>query len=75
MKTKHTKEEINQVITFVRNLNPYPVDLFPEPEDSDWKEIGKFLQSHGKNPDRIFARFGRMVWENCINNFEEYFKS
>jgi len=66
------KFRLKQIIKNVEELNPYPVDLFPEPTDEDWKNIGQFLADHGKNPDRIFAKWGRMVWANCINCFEDY---
>jgi len=58
-----TSKEIKQI----REMNPYPLDVFPEPKEDDWKGIGNFLISHGRNPDKIFARFGRMVWDNCVN--------
>ena len=60
-----------QLIDRVRENNPYPVDVFPEPSDEDWKGIGEFLLAHGKNPDRIFAKWGRQVWENCLLNLED----
>jgi len=63
--------EIKKIIETLKKLNPYPVDVFPEPSDDDWRGIGNFLEQHGKNPDRIFGKFGRMVWESCINLLEE----
>lgn len=54
-------------------LNPYPIDVFTEPTEEEWKGIGEFLTSHGKNPDRIFAKWGRMVWENCVSSMSEIF--
>jgi hypothetical protein len=66
--------ELIKIIEHLKNSNPYPVDVFPEPIESDWKEIGKFLHEHGKNGDRIFAKWGRMVWNNCVNQFEELTK-
>jgi len=63
---------IKDIIKDLRRANPYPVDVFPEPSFEDWHEIGKFLQKHGKNPDRIFAKWGRMVWNNCINCLKDY---
>jgi hypothetical protein len=64
--------ELKQIIKNIKEINPYSVDVFPEPKDCDWKGVGKFLQEHGKNPDRIFAKWGRMVWENCIACMEDY---
>jgi hypothetical protein len=62
---------LKEIVNHLENSNPYPVDVFPEPSYEDWHEIGKFLQEHGKNPDRIFAKWGRMVWNNCIAQLKE----
>jgi len=64
--------EIKQIIQNVRENNPYPVYLFPEPSDEDWKGIGQFLLSHGKNSDLIFGKWGRQVWENCVRCLEDH---
>lgn len=64
--------ELKQIIKNIKDMNPYPEDVFTEPTYEDWHEIGKFLSEHGKNPDRIFAKWGRMVWNNCINCMEDY---
>ena len=66
-----TESELKSLIKHLKEGNPYPLDIFPEPTDEDWKGIGNFLAQHGKNPDRIFAKWGRMVWENCISRMEE----
>lgn len=67
--------ELRQIIENIKAMNPYPLDIFPKPSKEDWKGIGKFLAKYGKNPDRIFAKWGRMVWENCINCMEDYLRS
>lgn len=64
--------ELRKIIDNIKAINPYPLDIFPEPSDEDWKDVGKFLKEHGRNPDRIFAKWGRMVWNNCINCMEDY---
>jgi len=64
--------ELEKIIKYLKDTNPYPVDIFPDPSDEDWKDIGKFLKEHGRNPDRIFAKWGRMVWNNCINCMEDF---
>ena len=64
--------ELKEIIRNIESQNPYPIDLFQEPSYEDWHEIGKFLQEHGKNPDRIFAKWGRMVWQHCIDNMKDY---
>jgi hypothetical protein len=67
-----TKDELKAFIKVLDDMNPYPVDIFPEPEDKDWKDVGKFLHKHGRNSDRIFAKWGRMVWDNCVHEMKEY---
>ncbi len=64
--------ESEKLIKYLKETNPYPIDIFPEPNDEDWKRIGNFLKNHGKNPDRIFAKFGRLVWQNCVNHVQNY---
>ena len=66
------KLTLQQIIEGIKAINPYPLDIFPEPSDEDWKDVGKFLQEHGRNPNLIFAKWGRMVWNNCINCMEDY---
>jgi len=66
------KSELKQIANEIRELNPYPSDVFLEPLDEDWKGIGNFLAEHGKNPDRIFAKWGRMVWNNCADVIEQF---
>jgi len=61
----------NTLIKTMKELNPYPEDIFPEPVKSDWEGVGDFLKTHGKNPDRIFAKWGRMVWNNCVNTMTD----
>jgi hypothetical protein len=56
------------IVKEIKERNPYPLSIFPEPKAKDWDEIGKFLLKNGKNPDRIFAKWGRMVWENCADS-------
>lgn len=68
----HESVELKQIIKNIKEMNPYPVDIFPEPSDKEWQSIGKFLLEHGMNPDRIFAKWGRMVWNNCVNCMEDY---
>jgi ABC-type glycerol-3-phosphate transport system substrate-binding protein len=64
--------KIKELIDFVESINPYPIDVFPEKTDDDWKDVGKILKENGKNPDRIFGQFGRMVYMNCIANMRDF---
>ena len=65
-------EDMKFWIDYVRKRNPYPSDVFTEPSEEEWKSAAKILTEHGISPDRIFAKWGRMVWNNCINNLESF---
>ena len=65
--------EMKSAIASVRKENPYPVTIFSEPDDKDWSTVGLFLKQHGYSPDRIFGKWGRVVWDNCIHRMESYF--
>lgn len=67
-----SEQEKKDLIEFLRGTNPYPVEIFPEPSDKDWSEVGKLLKDNGRNPDRIFAKWGRMVYGWCIENVETF---
>ena len=62
---------ILEIIKTIKEMNPYPSDIFLEPSEEDWSGVGQFLLDHGKNADRIFAKWGRMVWENCVKCMED----
>lgn len=64
------EKRIIAVLNEVARKTPYPVSVFP---DCEWPEVGKVLNENGINSDRIFAKFGRMVWENCIAKIKSHF--
>jgi hypothetical protein len=64
--------DLKKIIKDIEKSNPYPISIFPEYSDEDWNKISEFLLKHGKNPDRIFATFGRMAWNNYLNKLKEY---
>ncbi len=66
------KKYLSDIIVYLEKHDPYPLDVFPEPSDEDWNNLGNFLQMHGKNPDRIFAKFGRMVRQAVIEDIEQF---
>jgi hypothetical protein len=63
-----------KLIDKLKEANPYPEWLFTEPTPEDWENIGQFLKQHGFNPDSIFAKFGRQVWENAAKFIETELK-
>jgi hypothetical protein len=63
--TKH------EIIKHLKANNPYPVDVFTEPSEEDWKRAWKLIAEAGIVPDRIAGKWGRMVWDNAVNQLEE----
>lgn len=61
-----------EIIKALEELNPYPEDIFIPPTDKEWKRVAPLLIENGIVPDRIFGKFGRMVWKNCINKLREH---
>lgn len=58
------KETIRQIEEIKRN-NPYPEDIFIEP---NWKKVTSTLKKAGLSPDAIFGSWGRQVWNNCCED-------
>ena len=67
----YLQDQLKEIVQEIKEKNPYPIDIFPEPTDEEWNDIGKFLAEHGRSPERIFAKWGRMVWEGCVLCMED----
>ena len=65
------REEAKALIKTLEDLNPYPEDVFLPPTDKEWKRVAPLLKENGIVPDRIFGKFGRMVWANCISKLKD----
>lgn len=65
------KADLKRWLKLIEDENPYPKDIFLEPLEGDWKRAGKVLEENGISSDRVFAKFGRMVWGNCINSMKD----
>ena len=59
-----------KIIEAVKKSNPYPADIFPDLSDAELREISDILIKHGKSPDRLYAKWGRQVWDNCVKCME-----
>ena len=66
-----TKDEARELVKTLEDLNPYPSDVFTPPTDKEWKRVAPLLKENGIVPDRIFGKFGRMVWANCISKLKD----
>jgi len=60
-----------QIVKQLKKANPYPESIFPDPTAKEWDSIAMILKANNISPDRVFAKWGRMVWNNCINQFKE----
>lgn len=67
--------DANDIARKLEELNPYPIDVFTEPTDEEWKGFAPLCTENGIVPDRIMGKIGRMVWNNCISNLMELLPS
>ncbi len=65
------QHQSKKIIKALEDLNPYPEDVFTPPTDKEWKRVAPLLEENGIVPDRIFGKFGRMVWANCISKLKD----
>ena len=65
------KPQAKALIKALEDLNPYPPDVFLPPTDKEWRRVAPLLKENGIVPDRIFGKFGRMVWANCISKLKD----
>ena len=62
---------IKEIVKYLEENKPYPSDVSTEPTDEEWKSVVPLLMANRIVPDRIFAKWGRMVWNNCVNQMKE----
>ena len=71
-KLKEQKDRIKSfIISELKNKNPYPSDIFIEPSKEDWKLLNSI---NGKNSEAFMGSFGRLVWNNCIEELKRLFE-
>lgn len=61
----------HELIEYLKNTMPYPVDVFPEPSDRELDELYKTLRAKNISSERVFAWFGRRVYNATIERIEE----
>lgn len=54
--------------------NPYPEDIFIEPTKRQYTLFHKIPRENGMTLDKFSGAFGRRVWDNCCNEWEELLK-
>jgi hypothetical protein len=60
----------DEVIEALISLNPYPVDIFPEPDPDEIARASSILLNNGINSTRVFAKIGRTSWINCVRSLK-----
>jgi len=67
----YLQDQLKEIVQEIKGKNPYPVNIFPEPSNKEWNNTAKLLIKYGRRPERIFAKWGRMVWEGCVLCMED----
>lgn len=50
-------------------LNPY--SGFGKPSQEEYQRMHKALREYGLTPDMFFGSWGRIVWDNCVDDLKE----
>lgn len=58
-------EELEKAIEKIKQLNPYPEDVFPKMKNQDIKQIVKIMALYGFTPDRYSAHLMRIAYNNA----------
>lgn len=71
-----TEKMINmtRILKSIKSKNPYPDDIFLPMMPDDWKKVIQVLQNAQITPDKVFANWGRRVWDDCINSILKEFQ-
>jgi hypothetical protein len=64
-------ELLGQLEKNLLDLNPYPIDVFTEPSEQEWKRAWLLLHEAGISNERIAGKLGREVWNNCIEKLKQ----
>ncbi len=63
--------DVERLVKELRELNPYPADVFLEKTSDDWEELHLALEKEGLKADGYFGSEGRRVWNICVDKLEE----
>lgn len=69
--TELREELLKQIIHDLKNMNPYPKDVFIPITDEERKALNKLLKDNGYSPDGLHGNWGRYVWDLCVSKAEE----
>jgi hypothetical protein len=58
------------ILEEIRKRNPYPDDVFTEPTEKEYAIVRELFKNAGLIQDKFFGAYGRRVWNNCIDEFE-----
>ena len=65
------KKGLKERIEETRKRNPYPEDIFIEPTKKEYQKMREAFEKAGLIPDKFFGSFGRLVWNNCLEDVEK----
>jgi len=63
------------LVNMMNILNPYPETVFTEPTKEEYDLMKKAFKEYGLIPDRFFGSWGRQVWNNCVDNLNDFLES
>jgi len=59
-------ESPEKLVKMLNKVNPYPEDLFPEPNKDEWKKFHKALREAGLSPERFVGSCCRLGYNVCM---------
>lgn len=68
---KKNNYSIIDIIKSHREKNPYPEDIFREPYKYEKQQLKTVCKDNNIKLDRHFGSFGRLVWNNCLDDLEK----
>ena len=63
-------EEQMSPLEELSSRNPYPDDVFLDKTKDEWIKFHKLLKEAGLSSEGFMGSFGRMVWNNCIVEYQ-----
>lgn len=60
-----------EIIDSLKEMHPYPNDVFIEPTKEQWKKINKALQDAGFNETGVHGAACRIGYNAAIHNLEK----
>lgn len=62
---------IKDILSDVKERNPYPTTVFVEPTKKDWAWLNSICRLNGLMSESFMGSFGRLVWNNCVKEMQD----